>query len=404
MSGTALFYLFLVWAALIFSAWYFGQGWAVRSRLAAGVRRPNSRSPYHGALFAAAVAGGTSLALFVGLVAGVSEIICLTAMLVVALLSVIVLARYLGPDMPARQIAERLARFGMFGVTSLAILVTFGIVLTLLFEAILFFADISFFEFLFGREWAPQTALREGQVAQTGLFGALPVFAGTFLIAIIAVLIAGPIGLMIAVYLSEYASPRSRTILKPTLEILAGIPPVVYGFFALIAVGPLIQDFAALFGASVPIQSALAAGIVMAVMILPLVSSLSDDVLSAVPQSLRNGSMALGATPSETVRGVVLPGAMPGIAAAFLLAVSRAIGETMIVVMAAGRGASLTANPLETVTTVTVQIVALLTGDLVFDSTKTRSAFALGLALFIITLLFNMLALAIARRVRARLS
>jgi phosphate transport system permease protein len=403
MSGADSLYIVLLWLALIYGAWFFGQGQAVRLRLASSAR-PNSRAPYHGALCAAAVAGITLAAMIPLAWFGLPPILWLFVLLGLAVLTAGWVGRWAGPDVRARHLSERLARSGMLGVASVSVLVTLGIVLTLVVEAALFFGDVSLFDFLLGRQWAPQTALRETQAAQTGLFGAVPVFAGTFLIALIAVGIAGPIGLMIAVYLSEYATSRSRAILKPALEVLAGIPPIVYGFFALIAVGPVIRDISAWLGLAVPVQSALAAGIVMALMILPLVSSLSDDALSAVPQSLRDSSTALGATPSETVRGVVVPRALPGIAGALLLSISRAIGETMIVVMVAGRGAPLTVNPLESVTTVTVQIVALLTGDLVFDSTKTRAAFALGLTLFALTLIFNVIALLISRRVRARLS
>jgi phosphate transport system permease protein len=239
-------------------------------------------------------------------------------------------------------------------------------------------------------------------VASAGTFGAVPLFAGTLLITAIAMVVAVPIGLMSAIYLSEYAPRRTRDILKPALEILAGIPTVVYGFFAALTVAPAIRGWGEAIGLDVASESALAAGLVMGVMIIPFVSSLSDDVINAVPQTLRDGSYALGATQSETVRLVIVPAAFPGIVGGVLLAVSRAIGETMIVVMAAGLAANLTINPLEAVTTVTVQIVTLLVGDQEFDSAKTLAAFALGLSLFCITLVLNIIALKIVRKYREK--
>jgi len=243
-------------------------------------------------------------------------------------------------------------------------------------------------------------AMREDQVGSSGAFGALPLFAGTLLIAVIAMCVAVPIGLYSAIYLAEYAQPKTRAIAKPALEILAGIPTVVYGFFAALTVAPMIVKFCAYFGLSASSESALAAGLVMGVMIIPFVSSLSEDVISAVPQSLRDGSLAMGATKAETIRKVILPSALPGIVSALLLAFSRAIGETMIVVMAAGLAANMTANPLESVTTITAQIVTTLVGDQSFDSPKTLSAFALGLTLFFFTLMLNMIALRVVRKYR----
>jgi len=237
-------------------------------------------------------------------------------------------------------------------------------------------------------------------VGSSGSFGAIPLFAGTMLISFIALCVAVPIGLLAAIYLSEYAGPRVRTVAKPLLEILAGVPTVVYGFFAALVVAPFIRDFGSSLGLSVASESALAAGFVMGIMIIPFVSSLSDDVINAVPQSLRDGALALGATHAETIRKVIFPAALPGIVGGILLAASRAIGETMIVVMAAGLAANLTANPLEAVTTVTVQIVTLLTGDQEFDSPKTLAAFALGLMLFVVTLILNVIALHVVRKYR----
>ncbi|MCW8830098.1 MAG: phosphate ABC transporter permease subunit PstC, partial [Gammaproteobacteria bacterium] len=248
--------------------------------------------------------------------------------------------------------------------------------------------------------WSPQMAIRADQVGSSGAFGALPLFAGTLMIALIAMMVAVPVGLYSAIYLAEYAQPKVRTYAKPALEILAGIPTVVYGFFAALTVAPLIVDICRAMGMSASSESALAAGLVMGVMIIPFVSSLSEDVISAVPQSLRDGSLAMGATKAETIRKVVLPSALPGIVSALLLAFSRAIGETMIVVMAAGLAANMTANPLESVTTITAQIVTTLVGDQSFDSPKTLSAFALGLTLFFFTLMLNIIALRVVRKYR----
>ena len=279
-----------------------------------------------------------------------------------------------------------------------AILVTVGIVLSLVFETIQFFDKVPIRDFLFGLEWSPQTAIRADQVGSGGSFGILPLINGTLLISAIAMMVATPLGLASAVYLSEYSSKRMRGWIKPGLEILAGIPTVVYGFFAALTLAPFIRMTGGQFGLEVASESALAAGIVMGLMIVPLISSLSDDVINSVPQSLRDASFGLGATHSETIRRVVLPAALPGISGSLLLAASRAIGETMIVLMAAGMAAKLTLNPLDAVTTITVQIVALLTGDQEFDSAKTLSAFALGLFLFIITLCINVVALHIVRK------
>ena len=290
---------------------------------------------------------------------------------------------------------------GLLGLAAgVAILVTIGIIFSLLSETLNFFEKVSIFEFLFGLNWSPQTAIRSDQVAAQGSFGAIPLINGTLLISFIAMCVATPLGLISAIYLAEYASKRIRDWVKPTLEILAGIPTVVYGFFAALTVAPFIRMTGGNFGLEIASESALAAGIVMGIMIVPLISSLSDDVINAVPQSLRDGSFGLGATQSETIRKIVLPAALPGIAGSLLLATSRAIGETMIVVMAAGLAANLTLNPLEAVTTITTQIVALLTGDQEFDSAKTLSAFALGLLLFVITLILNITAQWIVRKYR----
>jgi len=300
----------------------------------------------------------------------------------------------------ARTKVENIIKNTMIVASLVAILTTIGIVLSLIIETIEFFKIIKVSDFLFGLQWSPQIALREDQVANEGLFGAIPLFLGTILITVIAMCVAVPIGLLSAIYLSEYSNPRIRAIAKPMLEILAGIPTVVYGFFAALTVAPFLRDNGASLGLSLSSESALAAGIVMGIMIIPLISSLSDDVINAVPQSLREGSAALGSTQSETVKKVILPAALPGIVSAILLALSRAIGETMIVVMAAGVAANLTINPFESVTAVTVQIVVLLVGDQEFDSAKTLAAFALGFTLFIITLLLNILSIYIVRKYR----
>ncbi|MBU3068627.1 phosphate ABC transporter permease subunit PstC [Aestuariicella sp. G3-2] len=304
------------------------------------------------------------------------------------------------PEMRARQQVEKVLQWMFMLCATLAILTTVGIVASVLFESIHFFGRVPFMDFMFGLQWSPQTALRADQVAAQGAFGAVPLFVGTLLISLIALLVAVPVGLMSAIYLAEYAHPKVRSFAKPALEVLAGVPTVVYGFFAALTVAPFIRELGESIGLSVSSESALAAGLVMGVMIIPFVSSLADDVITAVPQSLRDGSLGLGATHSETIKQVILPAALPGIMGGILLAASRAIGETMIVVMAAGLAANLTVNPLEAVTTITVQIVTLLTGDQEFDSAKTLAAFALGLMLFITTLAMNVLALHIVKKYR----
>ncbi len=318
----------------------------------------------------------------------------------VAILGLVAVRAKIKPGLRARNIVEQVIKYILIACSTIAIFTTIGIVLSVLYEAILFFKAVSITEFLFGLKWSPQTAIRSDQVGSSGAFGAVPVFLGTALISAIAMLVAVPIGLMSAIYLSEYANKKFRAVAKPLIEILAGIPTVVYGFFAALTVAPFIRDTGALLGLSVSSESALAAGLVMGIMIIPFVSSLSDDFINAVPQALRDGAYSLGATQSETIKQVVLPAALPGIVGGVLLAVSRAIGETMIVVMAAGLAANLTVNPLKAVTTVTVQIVTLLVGDQEFDSAKTLAAFALGLLLFIVTLFLNVIALHVVRKYR----
>jgi len=328
-----------------------------------------------------------------------------SAALAVVVLSLAIITTFFArlkitPLLRARNHVEKVLTFFLIACSTFAIFTTIGIVLSVLFEAIRFFRVIPISEFLFGLEWSPQMAIRTDQVGSSGAFGAIPVFAGTAMISGIAMLVAVPLGLMSAIFLSEYANKNFRAIAKPLLEILAGIPTVVYGFFAALTVAPFIREIGTTVGFEVSSESALAAGLVMGTMIIPFVSSLSDDVINAVPQTMRDGAFALGATKSETIKQVVIPAALPGIVGGVLLAVSRAIGETMIVVMAAGLAANLTANPLQAVTTVTVQIVTLLVGDQEFNSPKTLAAFALGLILFVATLILNIIALYVVRKYR----
>ena len=366
---------------------------------AAGRGRLHSRPVYHGHFLALACAvPGFATLLLGSLLPGPPPAAAVLASFGVASAGLVLALPRIAPAFRARPLVEAVARLVFAACSGIAILATLGIVLSLVFEAARFFDRVPVADFLFGLAWSPQTAIRADQVGSSGAFGAVPVFAGTLLITLIAMVVAVPIGLLSAIYLSEYAGARARASFKPALEILAGIPTVVYGFFAALSVGPGIRAFGERIGLEVASESALSAGLVMGVMIIPFVSSLSDDVINAVPQSLREGSLALGATTSETIRRVVIPAALPGIVGAVLLAVSRAIGETMIVVMAAGLAANLTLNPFEAVTTVTVQIVTLLVGDQEFDSAKTLAAFALGLVLFLVTLALNVIALRVVRR------
>ncbi|MCG8382878.1 MAG: phosphate ABC transporter permease subunit PstC [Gammaproteobacteria bacterium] len=320
--------------------------------------------------------------------------------LLVAIIGLSISLKKINPSQRARNAVENILKYLLIACSTIAIFTTIGIVLSVLFEAIRFFQMIPPLDFLFGLNWSPQTAIRADQVGSSGSFGAIPLFTGTMLISFIALLVAVPIGLMAAIYLSEYANSKVRAVVKPLLEVLAGIPTVVYGFFAALTVAPLFREFGTSWGLEISSESALVTGLVMGVMIIPFVSSLSDDVINAVPQAMRDGSYGLGATQSETIRRVIIPAALPGIVGGVLLAASRAIGETMIVVMAAGLAANLTANPLEAVTTVTVQIVTLLVGDQEFDSAKTLAAFALGLMLFVTTLFLNVIALHVVRKYR----
>ncbi len=325
--------------------------------------------------------------------------------MVVVVLAMLIVAMFvarlrLAPRFRARTEVERVLSWLMIACAVSAILATVGIIVSLLAESFAFFRMVPLHEFLFGLRWEPQIAIRADQVAGQGAFGAVPVFVGTLVISFIAMAVAVPVGLYTAIYLVEYADERVRNVVKPLLEILAGVPTVVYGFFAVLTVAPAIRQAGSLMGLAISPNSALAAGLVMGVMIIPFISSLADDALRAVPRSMRDGSLAMGATRAETMVRVLLPAALPGIMGGILLALSRAIGETMIVVMAAGLIATLTINPIDSVTTVTVQIVTLLIGDTEFDSPKTLAAFALGLMLFLVTLALNVIALTIVRKYR----
>ncbi|MBO0662247.1 phosphate ABC transporter permease subunit PstC [Jiella flava] len=311
----------------------------------------------------------------------------------------------IAPRLRARNSVEGVVRGALIAASSIAILTTIGIVFSMLFETVDFFSRISPAEFFFGTVWEPRFSAA-GSTGSAGSFGFIPLLAGTLYIGAVAMLIAVPIGLFAAIYMAEYAKNRSRSVVKPLLEVLAGIPTIVYGFFALVTVGPFLRDLSTEinglvtgnYSSFIQAQSVLTAGLVMAIMLIPFVSSLSDDIITSVPRSLRDGSLGLGATRSETIKKVVLPAALPGIVSALLLTASRAIGETMIVVLAAGVAANLTLDPFQPMTTITVKIVAQLTGDLEFDSPQTLVAFALGMTLFVITLCLNIYALYIVRK------
>jgi phosphate transport system permease protein len=330
-----------------------------------------------------------------------SSRLALTGLVIaIGLIGIVIVRSKISAPFRARNFVERIIEWALMACSLIAVLTTIGIIASVAFEAMRFFSKVPWYEFLFGLQWSPQTAIRADQVGSSGAFGAVPLFWGTMMISGIAMLIAVPIGLFSAIYLAEYAHRKFRAWTKPFLEVLAGIPTVVYGFFAALTVGPALRGWGEAIGVPVASESALSAGLVMGIMIVPFVSSLADDMITAVPQSLRDGAYALGATKSETIKQVVIRAALPGIVGGVLLAISRAIGETMIVVMAAGLAANITANPFEAVTTVTVQIVTLLVGDQEFDSPKTLAAFALGLVLFLVTLGLNVLALHIVRKYR----
>jgi phosphate transport system permease protein len=385
MSG-----IWLVVVLLLLSLATFMAGKMRASALIAAGNRLHSLPAYHGMLPALASLMAAVVAYFIAeqFAPAASYWVALAASLAAGIPLVLKVA----DTFRARNLFERLVLGLLLAASAVAILTTIGIVLSVIYESLLFFSEVPVLSFLFGTVWAPTSTPPS--------FGIIPLLGGTLLITLIAIIVAGPLGLMSAIYLAEYATPKVRTIAKPLLELLAGIPTVVLGFFAALTVAPFIRGWGESLGLSVSSESALAAGLVMGMMIVPLISSLSDDVINAVPQALRDGSYALGATKSETITRVVFPAALPGIVAAFILATSRAIGETMIVVMAAGLAANLSFNPLAAVTTVTVQIATLLVGDQEFDSAKTLSAFALGLVLFIVTLGLNFVALRVVQKYR----
>ncbi len=382
----------LIIAALAAIGFFVGRARAQGLRNA-GTASLHSLPTYHGLLMASmalATAGVTTLV--VALVVGANSLIMPAAAALMGTGAIAASHVLITKDFRARNRFEYFVKLVLIACSAVAVLTTIGIVFSVLFETLAFFREISPVDFLFGTHWAPTST--------PASFGFIPLLVGSLLITFIAVLVAGPLGLLSAIYMAEYSSRKMRGVLKPMLEILAGVPTVVLGFFAALTVAPLIRNTGEGFGLSVASESALAAGLVMGMMIVPLISSLSDDIINAVPQSLRDGSYAMGATKSETIKRVVLPAALPGIVSAFMLAISRAIGETMIVVMAAGLAANLSFNPLTAVTTITVQIATLLVGDQEFDSAKTLSAFALGFVLFCFTLVLNFIALRIVQRYR----
>ena len=356
-------------------------------------RRLNSLPAYHGLLASSYVVmvGAAVTLMAMGFWAGPAWAIPTIIALAIGLTIAFALSR-VALNAPSRDQFETIVKWVLIASSAVAILTTVGIFLSVAYESLAFFSVVNPMEFLFGSKWAP--------TGTPPSFGFIPLLVGTLLITVIAIAVAAPLGLLSAIYMAEYASSRLRQILKPLLEMLAGIPTVVLGFFAALTVAPLLRNSGETLGLSISSESALAAGLVMGMMIVPLISSLADDIINAVPQSLRDGSYAMGATHSETIKRVVLPAALPGIISAIMLAISRAIGETMIVVMAAGLAANLTFNPLQAVSTITVQIATLLVGDQEFDSAKTLSAFALGIVLFFITLALNYIALRTVNKYR----
>jgi len=391
---------------------FLGRGKAARTR-AGGTHMHSQPDQY--AWFAVLSSAGPALivAFFSAIVLGVFENAFPGWLAVAGALGLGAFGLFVGlnrirPELKARDSLEQAVKWTLLSAASISILTTFGILFSILFEAIRFFQMESFWYFITGTNWAPGDSFLEaagrgeGAEGPSGNFGAVSLFAGTFMITAIAMLVAVPIGVSAAIYMAEYAPEHVRTVAKPVLEVLAGIPTVVYGFFAAITVAPLIVSAADSVGLDASFNNALAPGIVMGIMIIPFISSLSDDVITSVPNAMRQGSLALGTTRNETIRFVVLPAALPGIISATLLGVSRALGETMIVVMAAGMRPNLTGNPLEDMTTVTVSIVSSLTGDNEFESAATLSAFALGLMLFAITLALNSVSVMMIRRFREK--
>ncbi|MFM9817690.1 UNVERIFIED_CONTAM: phosphate ABC transporter permease subunit PstC [Spiribacter pallidus] len=410
--GLTTLLLLAALAPLGLLAYRLGRGKAL-SAMAAGISM-HSRPQQYGwysvvwmGLPALGVAIAAGLLSLFGVIAPAHELVLIVS-LAIALLGLAQGLRAIRPEVRARNALDGVIRWLLLSAALISIVTTVAIVLSILFEAMRFFREVSVWEFVTGTVWSPgdtflEAAGRGDEVGEnTSFFGSVPLFAGTFMVTAIAMATALPIGLLSAIFMSEYASHRQRGFAKPILEILAGIPTVVYGFFAAITVTPIIVDIAAFFGLDASYSNILSPGIVMGIMIIPFISSLSDDVINSIPQSLRQGAYALGTTKSETIQKVILPAALPGVISAFLLGVSRALGETMIVVMAAGVRPNLTWNPLEDMTTVTVSIVYSLTGDLAFDSPQTLSAFALGLVLFIVTLSLNLVSTYLVRRFKQK--
>lgn len=405
-----LLYFFIGVLPLCYMAFYLGRKKARTGETESG-ERFHSRPTHYGWYTVIWMAVPSIAVSFIFTILGSSKVFAvpftmhITTMLVLAAGGLWFALKNIGPDLRARNFIEKTIKVFLITASLVSIITTIGIVVSILFESMKFFSQVNFFDFITGTKWSPDEAFlegagRSGEGAAKPDFGSVPIFAGSFMVTLIALMVAVPVGLLSAIYMSEYATPRVRGMAKPILEILAGIPTVVYGFFAAITVSPLVVEIAEAVGLEADYTNALTPGLVMGIMIIPFVSSLSDDVINAIPQNLREGSLALGTTRSETMKHVMIPAALPGIISAVLLAFSRAIGETMIVVMAAGLRPNLTWNPLEGMTTVTVRIVDALTGDQAFDSLETLSAFGLGFVLLIITLMLNIVSSIIIRKFR----
>jgi phosphate transport system permease protein len=403
-----LLYFFIGVVPLCYMAFYLGRKKARAGELKSG-ERFHSRPGHYGWYTVIWMAVPSLFVSFIFTIIGSTKLfevpatMRISSILLLSSLGLWFALKNIKADLKARNFIENTIRWSLITASFVSIITTIGIVISILFESMKFFSHVNFFDFITGTEWAPDTAFLEGAGREGGdvakpKFGSVPIFAGTFMITLIALLVAVPVGLFSAVFMSEYATPKVRGLVKPLLEILAGIPTVVYGFFAAITVSPLVVNISEKVGLTADYTNALTPGLVMGIMIIPFVSSLSDDVINSIPQNMREGSLALGTTRSETMRNVLLPAAMPGIISAVLLALSRAIGETMIVVMAAGLRPNLTMNPLEGMTTVTVRIVDALTGDQAFDSLETLSAFGLGFVLLMVTLVLNIVSSIVIRR------
>lgn len=405
-----LLYFLIGVLPLCYAAFYIGRKKARTGELESG-ERFHSRPGHYGWYSVIWMAVPSLAVSFIFTILGSSKIfkvpftMHVTTILLIAALGLWYAQKKITKGLKARNFIEQTIKVMLITASLVSILTTIGIVFSILFESMKFFSQVNFFSFITGTEWDPDTAFlagagRDASNAAQAKFGSVPIFAGTFMITFIALLVAVPVGLFSAIFMSEYASNKIRGWVKPVLEILAGIPTVVYGFFAAITVSPLVVKLAESVGLQADYTNALSPGIVMGIMIIPFVSSLSDDVINAIPQNMREGSLALGMTRSETMKHVLLPAAMPGIVSAVLLALSRAIGETMIVVMAAGLQPRLSWNPLDGMTTVTVRIVDALTGDQSFDSLETLSAFGLGFVLLLITLFLNVVSSIVIRKFR----